>query len=228
MEIVNELDDILLEGCICMTWSPRGVFLFLFFASRKCSLNRSRTRRFDSPMYTAGFSSHKLHVILYTTFLVWQRPRRPASHVWHLFVPAGHGGRSRADLTMCLATVFPLTRHGRGSEWWIYDLDGSHDKVGSLDPWSYWIPRGKNMLDPWSHRISRRNENKDRICVDLTATCSLWIHDLMWSRANLYCVHVSCDHMWSLIKVTRIISDDWWLPQALKWLLSGNNLPVGS
>ena len=41
--------------------SKRGVFV-LFLAFRRWSLNLSRTRLFDSPIYTAGFSSHRLHM----------------------------------------------------------------------------------------------------------------------------------------------------------------------
>ena len=50
IKMVNEVDDMLLLGCLSVTWSPKGVLLVLFFASLMCSLKRSLTRLFDSPM----------------------------------------------------------------------------------------------------------------------------------------------------------------------------------
>lgn len=50
IEILKEVEVILIEGCACVMWSPSGVLVVLCFASRICSLNRSLTRLFDSPI----------------------------------------------------------------------------------------------------------------------------------------------------------------------------------
>ena len=50
---------------------------------------------------------HKVQVILYTTFLVWHLPLKPAWHEWQSRFPAGQDGGSKADLVRQSDSVLP-------------------------------------------------------------------------------------------------------------------------
>lgn len=89
--------------------SPSGVFFVLWVASRMCSMNLSLNALLVSPMYDMFLAVQRLHLILYTTFLVWHLPSTPASQVRHVFLfPRGHGGGVRADRVVNWLMVVPL------------------------------------------------------------------------------------------------------------------------
>lgn len=66
-------------------WSPGGMILVTFFASRQCSSNRNRTGLMDSPTYWLLFSwrLHSLYYNWYTTFFCLQSSLKPDLHKWH-------------------------------------------------------------------------------------------------------------------------------------------------
>ena len=89
--------------------SPSGVFFVLWVASRMCSMNLSLNALLVSPMYDMFLAVQRLHLIVYTTFLVWHLPSTPASQVRHVFLfPRGHGGGVRADRVVNWLMVVPL------------------------------------------------------------------------------------------------------------------------
>ena len=49
--LIFSVDDAMVAvGCTVLMWSPKGVSLVLFLASRRCSLKRKRTSLLVSPM----------------------------------------------------------------------------------------------------------------------------------------------------------------------------------
>ena len=95
----------LMFGCWFFIWSPKGVSVVLFFASRRCSLKRNRTCRLVSPMYEYR---QTVQLISYTTFLVVHFPSIPASHALHVLWPEGQIGGHRAERTRMFARLSPL------------------------------------------------------------------------------------------------------------------------